>query len=297
MYYIIFDFEWNNAYNYKTRKGMNEIIEIGAVKLDEKLNIIDTFKQLIKPSVSKKLTGRFKDLTHITIEEIKQKGADFDTAFKDFARWSQKEESVFMSWSDSDLYVLVDNFKRFRGTTRIDFIKYYADVQKYCMSYLPKEERINQISLIGFAQRFDIDVNVDGLHRALEDCYLTCRCFEKVYEPDSFKKFIRECGDDYFDRLIYKPYFLTTPSGSGFNIKNEEFSCPVCNGEISANPNYEFANNTFRNFGICNNCSRKYWLYLRAKKMYDSVAVSKRIVPMNKKKARKIDSQKNKIQN
>ena len=71
MFYVIFDLEWNNAYDYKLRKGMNEIIEIGAVKLDEKLNIVDTFKQLIKPKLSSKLSSRFKNLTHISMDEIK----------------------------------------------------------------------------------------------------------------------------------------------------------------------------------------------------------------------------------
>ena len=70
MFYVIFDLEWNNAYDYKSKKGMNEIIEIGAIKLDEKLNIVDTFKQLIKPTLSKKLSSRFKNLTHISMEEI-----------------------------------------------------------------------------------------------------------------------------------------------------------------------------------------------------------------------------------
>ena len=51
MDYVIFDFEWNNAYDYKSRKGINEIIEIGAVKLDRNLNVTDTFKQLIKPKI------------------------------------------------------------------------------------------------------------------------------------------------------------------------------------------------------------------------------------------------------
>ena len=46
MNFIIFDLEWNNAYNYKLKRGMNEIIEIGAVKLDENLKVIDTFKRL-----------------------------------------------------------------------------------------------------------------------------------------------------------------------------------------------------------------------------------------------------------
>ena len=45
MNFIIFDLEWNNAYNYKLKRGMNEIIEIGAVKLDENLKVIDTLNQ------------------------------------------------------------------------------------------------------------------------------------------------------------------------------------------------------------------------------------------------------------
>ena len=65
MNFIIFDLEWNNAYNYKLKRGMNEIIEIGAVKLDENLDVVDTFKQLIKPQLSRKLGSRFKNLTHI----------------------------------------------------------------------------------------------------------------------------------------------------------------------------------------------------------------------------------------
>ena len=65
---------------------MNEIIEIGAVKLDENLKVIDTFKQLIKPKLSKKLGSRFKNLTHITIDEINQSGISFENAFDNFSK-------------------------------------------------------------------------------------------------------------------------------------------------------------------------------------------------------------------
>ena len=44
------------------QRGMNEIIEIGAVKLDENLKVIDTFKQLIKPKLSKKLGSKIQKL-------------------------------------------------------------------------------------------------------------------------------------------------------------------------------------------------------------------------------------------
>ena len=116
MNFIIFDLEWNNAYNYKLKRGMNEIIEIGAVKLDENLDVVDTFKQLIKPQLSKKLGSRFKNLTHITIDEINDNGIPFEKAFDDFAKWCGRGDKLFLSWSTSDLYTLVANFKYFENT-------------------------------------------------------------------------------------------------------------------------------------------------------------------------------------
>ena len=43
MNYIIMDLEWNNTYCKKKKGFMNEIIEIGAVKLNSNLDIIDTY--------------------------------------------------------------------------------------------------------------------------------------------------------------------------------------------------------------------------------------------------------------
>ena len=57
MYYIIMDLEWNNAYMKSAQKFVNEIIEIGAVKLDEDLQQISTFSELIKPKISKILNS------------------------------------------------------------------------------------------------------------------------------------------------------------------------------------------------------------------------------------------------
>ena len=51
MDFIIMDLEWNNTYARKTKGFINEIIEIGAVKLDENLNFKDKFSCLIKPQI------------------------------------------------------------------------------------------------------------------------------------------------------------------------------------------------------------------------------------------------------
>ena len=56
--YIIMDLEWNNTYCKKKKGFMNEIIEIGAVKLDSDLNIIDSYSVFVKPQLGKKLHAR-----------------------------------------------------------------------------------------------------------------------------------------------------------------------------------------------------------------------------------------------
>jgi DNA polymerase III epsilon subunit-like protein len=63
MDFIIMDLEWNNTYARKTKGFINEIIEIGAVKLDENLNFKDKFSCLVRPQIGKKLRGSVKELT------------------------------------------------------------------------------------------------------------------------------------------------------------------------------------------------------------------------------------------
>lgn len=224
MNFVIFDLEWNNAYNYKAQTGMNEIIEIGAVMLDERLQIVDTFKQLILPKVSKRLTGRFKDLTHITTDEVKQNGIPFEEAFRDFARWSGADNCVFMSWSDSDLYVLAGNYKYFSQRAHVPFMQRYADAQKYCMRFLTDNPNNNQISLAHCAEKFQISVEEENLHRALEDCYVALR-----------KCMIRHCLSRIFvtapgiilSGCCTSPITCATPFAVGSIFDSKSFNAPV----------------------------------------------------------------------
>lgn len=287
MDYIIFDFEWNNAYNYKTHKGMNEIIEIGAVKLSDSLEIIDTFKQLIKPRISKKLGGRFKNLTNITMDEINEKGIDFDSAFSEFALWSRGENTVFLSWSQSDLYTLVDNFVKFKGTTYVDFIENYADVQKYCMQFIENHNG-NQISLSHCAELFEIDLSNQSLHRALEDCFAEAFCFKKVFDKEKFLPFINKCDRAFFEKLVFKPYYISDKDNQ-FNVLGVSLTCPKCGGKVAPLKEYEFENKTFKSAGQCKKCKAKFWIFVRAKKTYDEIIVSKRLVQINKKRAKHIN--------
>lgn len=54
MYCIVLDLEWNQPFSTRSMvttpvRLPGEIIQIGAVKLNERLEIVDTFKVMVKP--------------------------------------------------------------------------------------------------------------------------------------------------------------------------------------------------------------------------------------------------------
>lgn len=297
MYYIIFDLEWNSAYAHSLHSFMNEIIEIGAVKLDEKLNIVDTYKQLIIPEFTKKLSGRCKRLTNITNEEIKENGIYFLDAFKDFGSWSRGKDNVFMSWSNSDLYVMTQNFTQQTGSAKLDFINNYCDVQKYCMSFINKNDNPNgnQVALERCAELFEVDFDTEKLHRALTDCYVATECLKKVYDQKKIKSYISSCDSEFFDRLLFKPFAITQEVYEDFDIQNVELVCPHCEGIIDLPDEFTIINKSFKGAVKCNYCMKPYWVFIRVKKLYDDYSVKTSYVEMNKKRAKKLTNRKNHV--
>ena len=130
MHFVIFDLEWNNVYGKKIKSFFNEIIEIGAVKLDENLNICDEFSCLVKAQVGKTLRSNTKEITHLTIEDLKN-GVTFPKAVSMFKKWLGNDEIVTLSWGDGDIRTLIDNCKYFGLGETVSFIQNYADMQKY----------------------------------------------------------------------------------------------------------------------------------------------------------------------
>ena len=76
MQYIVIDLEWNGSYSKKAHGYFNEIIEVGAVKVDEQMRIMDTFRAAIKPVVSKKLSSIVTVKLDALEELVEEAGGD-----------------------------------------------------------------------------------------------------------------------------------------------------------------------------------------------------------------------------
>lgn len=62
MDYIVLDLEWNGAFSRRRKKYINEIIDIGAVRLNEKLKQVGSYSMLITPQIGKKLNKYVESL-------------------------------------------------------------------------------------------------------------------------------------------------------------------------------------------------------------------------------------------
>ena len=118
MEYVILDLEWNGTYSRRKQGFINEIIEFGAVKCDESMQIIDTFSALVKPQVGKKISGKVKSLTSITNEELAG-GSQFMQVQSRFRKWMG--QAVLLTWGTSDILTLIENYQYFCGSDKIPF--------------------------------------------------------------------------------------------------------------------------------------------------------------------------------
>ncbi|MBB5264065.1 inhibitor of KinA sporulation pathway (predicted exonuclease) [Catenibacillus scindens] len=186
MEYIVVDFEWNQSpYGKGTGKKTLpfEIIEIGAVKLDEKRNIIDTFDAVIQPKVYKKLHHMTMELTGITQEEIGH-GALFTHTIVDFLLWCG-DDFMFCTWGNTDLVELQRNMKYYRlEDLLVGPLKYY-NVQKLFRILKDPMERPScslesAVELLGLSGEYPF-------HRAINDARYTAQVFAQM-DMDLVKK-------------------------------------------------------------------------------------------------------------
>ena len=272
MNYIIMDLEWNNAYMKSTKKFINEIIEIGAVKLNEQLEIIDTYSELIKPAVSKKLRTRIKDLTHITNEDVFG-GKPFKEAITLLEKWVG-DDAIVMTWGDTDIRTMLTNFKCFLKKDKIGFIKQYVDLQRYCQCFIDMEN-VQQAGLSYAAECLQIDAEKYPHHRALDDSLLSAECFKKVYNKEKLNEFIKICDADFYARLAFKPYVIKSKNDPLIDKNLFNCYCDICGGKVEILKKWKFVNQSFRGVFYCANCDREFRVNLRIKKFYDRLDIKR----------------------
>lgn len=186
MEYIVFDLEFNQGFDRKLNKTVSdekcpfEIIQIGAVKLDSNLDIIDTFNTFVKPNIYKEIHPFIKKMTNINNEDVKD-APYFPEAFNMFKSFIKDEKNVLCVWGNGDLKELYRNIKYYNLSTD-NLSRNYINVQHHASIYFnnPTGKSIglqNAITLL--------ELNQDkSYHNALNDAYYTSLVFKNIFNNE-----------------------------------------------------------------------------------------------------------------
>lgn len=172
--FIVLDLEWNQSPAGRDAAIEHlpfEIFEIGAVKLNEKMEPVSEFHRLVKPCVYRKLHYIISEVTHVSSADLAKSGVPFDEAVRDFIEWCGGDY-VFCTWGNMDLTELQRNMV-YHGI-RLPFAKplLFYDVQKlYSLLYSDGKSRESLDRAVEF---FSIESNAP-FHRALVDAKYTAR--------------------------------------------------------------------------------------------------------------------------
>ena len=185
---IVLDLEWNqNSIGKKERssdKPIFEIIEIGAVKLNEDFQQEDKFSSLIKPQIYHTMHKVTADLIHLEMEELEEAEPFVDVMHK-FLSWCGKDY-IFATWGPLDLLELQRNMKYYQMDPLSDFPLKYYDVQKlFSISVLKDKTR----KTLEFAIDYYGIQKTIPFHRAFSDAYYTSEVLKQMGNNEILKFF------------------------------------------------------------------------------------------------------------
>lgn len=257
--YIVLDLEFNNLREitdffpdfYEKNSDLiqikceNEIIEIGAIRLDRAMREIGRFKTYIKPNIYKILNPRVTEITGITANELVD-GISFIEALKKLGEFVG-EDSIICSWAKDDIAEIMRNADYYNCSS-IEWLKGYIDLQEYCTKILLEKK---SISLINALNRLRIKVKEEELHDALNDAYYTSQVFKRIFNDRAVKSFIVR-------DIVHMPSIMIRDLDK-FQLEEEKAKlyCPKCGALVELQYPLKLFKWRFIGIGSCINCNSK----------------------------------------
>lgn len=266
MNYIIFDLEWNRFTRAVKVRCPDEIVQIGAVKYNENMEHIDSFRCYISPVLYRKMEPTVEKLTGLSISMLKKEGIPFKQAiekFKDFIG----EDAVIMSWGSQDVDILRKNCTYFCKETFIPFLTKFVDVQRYVTNIL-SENGNNQVGVKTAADKLNIFYEESKLHDALVDAEISGKVFAKIFNSDKLSKYIVDASSK---SNSFKDVPITDLNSKLIDKSVFKIRCPECGRLIRKHYAWSLRGSKFISCQMCRRCKKKYYCYVEIFKSYGNV--------------------------
>lgn len=177
MNFIIYDLE-ATCWRGRPPKGNNEIIEVGAFKLNELGEDLGKFSRFVKPTTNPRLSSFCTQLTSITQEQV-DSAYKFPSVIEDFKEWMgvyDGDDYILCSWGDFD----------------IQFIRNDCDLHQLDQEWLESHTNLkNQYHVIKNMNKYTglkTTLKREGFeftgvhHRAIADAENLCKIFRKFID-------------------------------------------------------------------------------------------------------------------
>lgn len=178
---IVFDLEWNmgnapKTFNYHgaelTLRG--EIIQIGAVRVDENGDVLDTFEMTLRPRIFRKLHWRIAEVTGLSQGDL-EAGVPIAEGLRRFQEWAGPD-AEFAEWGLDDVPVLKQNL--FLYNMDESWPTRWYDLQQIFLKNFPRGEG-EGLTLESVVDRLGIEHDGD-FHNALDDALYTTKICRRL---------------------------------------------------------------------------------------------------------------------
>lgn len=281
MDFVILDLEWNTTYSKRLKGFFSEIIELGAVKVNSAMEIVDTFSMLICPQIGKKLSNEITALTNISNDDVID-GCTYTHALSRFKKFLGS--STLMTWGITDIHVLMDNSKYYFQDDKLFFIRNYVDLQTYCEDAIRKMGIVenkksagNQMGLMTVAELLNIDVSDISHHRALDDSILSYRCLKELYSYPLMLPHICLFDNEFYRKLTFKNTILCSLDNPLIDKSQMYFNC-TCGYCAKRKKKWKYSCKAFTAPFQCKRCGNKFVGRIQFKLKYDGVHIIKKII-------------------
>ena len=231
--FVVMDLEWNQHASKPNHEIPHEIIEIGAVKLDRDLRILDEQQYIIKPVVYPVLDKHIREVTGIEPEELED-GLSFERAYHRFLKWCGPG-AFLCTWGRDDYPVLLRNTRYYKLPLEL---APPLNVQMV-FSHLKTDKPLVQVGLSAAMEQLGMAMDLPA-HRALNDAIYTAQVMARLQQDvdaappeaiDALKKFNAEEALAALSDTRSVPTGYTSHDDVLGNPRMVAVRCPVCGGD------------------------------------------------------------------
>jgi len=261
MDYVVLDLEFNNMQGlyetiseYMSRENRNsrylypnEIIQIGAVRLNEKFETINELNIFVKNSFYKSLNPAISEMTGIMQEQL-DNGIPYKDAMNSLVDFAKN--SILITWGISDVYELIRNCHM--HTMPITIVgERYLDLQ----AYLTKFTEENKVpSLKSAMTMFDLIHDDEKFHDGLYDSICTAEVLRETVKKfgklDGFKN----------NRILFSSESIYISNIRVKDIPDKEITvaCPLCAGPVSYDLSMSNEHGKIKSMYHCRECKGSF---------------------------------------